>query len=58
MAVAKQRLRKYVSAAMNTHATTEELLDAVISMCPCRINAQCVVKGKYAISTSQKYLFF
>jgi hypothetical protein len=31
-AVARQRLGKYVFAATNTQATTEELLDAVISM--------------------------
>jgi hypothetical protein len=30
--VAKQRLRKTVAAATNTHATTEELLDASFSM--------------------------
>jgi hypothetical protein len=32
--VATQRLGKYVSAATNTHATIEELLDAMFSMRP------------------------
>jgi hypothetical protein len=31
-AVARQRLSKHVSAATNTHATIEEMLEAVISM--------------------------
>jgi hypothetical protein len=31
-AVARQRLGKHVSFAMNTHATIEELLKAVFSM--------------------------
>jgi hypothetical protein len=30
--IAGQRLSKYVSAATNTHATTDELLEAVLSV--------------------------
>jgi hypothetical protein len=32
MAVAGQQLGKHIPTAMNTHATTEELLDMVFSM--------------------------
>jgi hypothetical protein len=35
--VTRQRLGKHISAETNTHATMEELLDAVFLCSPCRI---------------------
>jgi hypothetical protein len=49
--VARQRLGRNVTAIKNTHATIEELLDASFSMWPVSY------QGKYAISSSQNFLF-
>jgi hypothetical protein len=53
--VARQRLDKHVLAATNIHGTVEELLDSVF--CAVRVvsDPQSVVKGKQAISSSQKF---
>jgi hypothetical protein len=49
--VAMQRLGRNVTAVTNTHATIEQLLDAPFSMWPV------LYQGKYAISSSQNFLF-
>jgi hypothetical protein len=49
--VDRQRLGRNVTAVTNTHATIEELLDASFSMWPVSY------QGKYAISSSQNFLF-
>jgi hypothetical protein len=49
--VARQRLGRSLTAVTNTHATTEELLDASFSMWPVSY------QGKYAITSSQNFLF-
>jgi hypothetical protein len=49
--VARQRLGKHVTAATNTHATIEEMLDASFSI------RSVSYQGKYAISSSQNFLF-
>jgi hypothetical protein len=49
--VARRRLDKNVTAATNTHATIEELLDASFSM------LSVSYQGKYAIVSSQIFLF-
>jgi hypothetical protein len=43
---------KNVTAAMNTHATTEELLDALFSL------RSVLIKGKYEISSFQNIWFY
>jgi hypothetical protein len=50
--VARQRLSKSITAATNTHATIEELLDASFSM----RSVSC--QGKQVIKSSQNILFF
>jgi hypothetical protein len=49
---ARQRLGRNVNAVMNTHATTDELLDASFSMWPVSY------QGKYEISSSQNFLLY
>jgi hypothetical protein len=50
--VARQRLGRNVTAATNTRATVEELLDASFSMWPVSY------QGKYTIRSSQNRLLF
>jgi hypothetical protein len=50
--VARQQLGINVTAATNTHATIEELLDQSFSMWPVSY------EGKYAISSSHNFLYF
>jgi hypothetical protein len=58
MAVARQWLGKHFPLVMNTHVTTEELLDIVFFSAVCVISdIQYVVKGKQMISSSQNFLF-
>jgi hypothetical protein len=49
--IARQRLGRNVTVVTNTHATTEQLLDASFSMWPVSY------EGKYAIRSSQNFLF-
>jgi hypothetical protein len=49
---AMQRLGRNVTAVTNTHARIEELLDESFSMWPVSY------EGKWAISSSQNFLFF
>jgi hypothetical protein len=49
--VDRQRLGRNVAAVTNTHKTIEELSDASFSMWPVSY------QGKYAISSSQNFLF-
>jgi hypothetical protein len=46
MAIVGQWLSKHIPAAMNTHATIEELLEVAFSMQSVISNTQCAVKGK------------
>jgi hypothetical protein len=55
--VTRQQLDINVPAAMNTHATSEELLDAMFLCGPYPSDTQYEVKSYQAVSCSQNFFF-